>query len=145
MSAQDVSEACDLPLEQAILARQREYDEPFRIVEPARADALLGELEARGLHWTEGGRFHHVCGPNDKAAAAKTVTRWFNQLHGHVTTIGLGDALNDASLLEAVDVPVAVRSRFSSALVDRIPHALLTEDPGPLGWNQAILRLVRGQ
>ena len=67
MTAQAVSEACGMPLDQAVLAKQREYDEPFRIVEPARADALLSELEARGLHWTEGGRFHHVCGPNDKA------------------------------------------------------------------------------
>jgi mannosyl-3-phosphoglycerate phosphatase len=145
MTAQAVSVACGMPLDQAVLAKQREYDEPFLIVEPARADALLSELEARGLHWTEGGRFHHVCGANNKALAAKTVTRWFGQLHEHVTTIGLGDALNDAALLEAVDVPIVVRSRFSSALADRIPHAVLTEDPGPRGWNEAILRLIRSR
>ena len=145
MTAQAVSIACSMPLDQNVLAMQREYDEPFLIVEPARTDALLSELEARGLHWTEGGRFHHVCGPNDKALAAKTVTHWYGQLHEHVTTIGLGDALNDAALLEAVDVPIVVRSRFSSALADRIPHALLTEHPGPQGWNETILRLIRNR
>lgn len=145
MSARAISVACDMPLNQAVLAKKREYDEPFRIVEPARADRLLSELEARGLHWTEGGRFHHVCGSNNKALAAQTVTRWFGQLHEHITTIGLGDALNDASLLEVVDIPVVVRSRFTAVLADRIPHAILTEDPGPRGWNHAILRLTEGR
>lgn len=145
MSTRAVSVACDMPLDQAVLAKERGYDEPFRIVDPARAEALLSELEARGLHWTEGGRFHHVCGPNDKALAVQTVTRWFGQLHEHVTTIGLGDALNDASFLEVVDTPVVVRSRFTSALTDRVPHAILAEHPGSRGWNDAILRLIRSR
>lgn len=142
MSAREVSVACDIPLDQAVLARQREYDEPFRIVDPTRADRLLGELEARGLHWTVGGRFHHVCGANDKAVAVRTVTRWFGLLHEHVTTIGLGDAPNDASFLEIVDIPVIVRSKPSATLSERIPRAMVTEAPGPRGWNDAILRLI---
>lgn len=142
MSAGEIAAACDMPLAQAALARQREYDEPFSIVEPARAAALLGELERRGLHWTEGGRFHHVCGNHEKALAVQTVTHLFGQLHEHVTTIGLGDALNDASFLEAVDIPVVVRSRSAAALARRVPHAIVTAYPGPRGWNDAILRLI---
>ena len=142
MTVQAVSDACGMPREQAVLAKHREYDEPFLIMEPARAGALLDELEARGLHWTEGGRFHHVCGLHDKALAVRNVTRWFGQLHEHVTTIGLGDGLNDVSLLNAVDIPVVLRSRFTSDLADRIPHALLTAEPGPPGWSDAILKLI---
>ena len=141
MSVEAVSNACNIPVHQAVLAKEREYDEPFRIVEPAGAGRLLDELEARGLHWTKGGRFHHVCGANDKAAAVKTITRWFGLLHEHVTTIGLGDAPNDAPFLEVVDIPVVVRSRYAPALLARIPHALTTEHPGPRGWNDAILKL----
>jgi predicted mannosyl-3-phosphoglycerate phosphatase (HAD superfamily) len=134
-----------MPLEQAVLAKKREYDEPFRILDPARAQALLCEIEARGLHWTVGGRFHHVCGAHDKALAVRTVTRWFNQLHEHVTTIGAGDAPNDVPFLEAADFPVVVRSRNSAALCARIPRAICTAEAGPRGWNDAILQLIEGR
>jgi len=120
MSAQAVSIACGMPLDQAVLAKQREY-EPFRIVEPARADRLLSELEARSLHRTEGGRFRHVCGPNDKVFAVQAVRRWFGQLHEHVTTIGSGDALNDVSFLEVVDIPVLVNSLPPSRIAFHMP------------------------
>ena len=143
MDARAVSQICGIPLEQAVLARQREYDEPFCILDPALARRLLAELEGRGLHWTEGGRFHHVLGANDKAVAVQAVARWFSRLHDQVTTVGLGDAPNDAGFLEAVDIPVVVRSRASSALLDRLPHAWLTAHAGPRGWNDAILALLR--
>src|SRR3990172_7929121 len=34
MTAEEVSSCCHLPLDQAILAKQREFDEPFEILEP---------------------------------------------------------------------------------------------------------------
>lgn len=145
MSAGEISVACDMPLDQAVLAKKRDHDEPFRILDAARADELLAALNVRGLRWTEGGRFHHVCGKHEKAVAVQTMIHLFRQLHEHVTTIGLGDALNDASFLEVVDVPVVVRSRSATALIDRIPHAILTECSGPRGWNTAILRLIESR
>jgi mannosyl-3-phosphoglycerate phosphatase len=143
MSARAVSEACKLTPDQALLAKQREFDEPFRIVDPARAAALLGEIEARGLHWTVGDRFYHVCGANDKASAVRAISSWFGRLHEHVNTIGLGDALNDAPFLESVDVPVVVRSPFAASLASQIPNAIITREPGPLGWNEAVRKLLR--
>ncbi len=145
MSARAVSVACDMPLHLAVLAKKREYDEPFRIVEPARAEGLRSELEARGLSWSEGGRFHHVCGNNDKARAVRSVTHWFGQLHEHITTIGLGDALNDAAFLELVDIPVVIQSRSAATLAERIPRAIVTEHTGPAGWNDAILKLLESR
>ena len=142
MDAATIGVGCGIPLVQAVPAGRREYDEPFRILEPARAGRLLAELEVRGLHLIQGGRFHHVCGANDKAVAVQAIAGCFRRLHEHVTTIGLGDAPNDAAFLESMDIPVVIRSKFSAGLISRIPCAVVTDDPGPLGWNNAILSLL---
>lgn len=142
MTAEEVALACDLPLEQAVLAKQREYDEPFCILEPGRASRLLTALEEQGLRWTRGGRFYHVCGDNDKALAVTVLSGLFRRLHGQATTIGLGDGLNDAPFLNVVDVPVLVRSRFAAVLKRRVPRGILVHRPGPAGWNTAVLALV---
>jgi mannosyl-3-phosphoglycerate phosphatase len=63
-------ESCQLTRDQAMLAMEREYDEPFLIEEPQRAGALLGRIEQRGKGWTKGGRFYHITGKQDKAKAA---------------------------------------------------------------------------
>jgi mannosyl-3-phosphoglycerate phosphatase len=144
MSAEDVAEACALPTEQAILAKRREYDEPFWILDSAKSGRLLAALELRGLHWTRGGRCYHVCGDNDKSAAVRALTGMFRKAYGDVTSIGLGDSPNDAGFLSLVDLPVLVRSAFSGALKRRVPAGVLTDQPGPRGWNAAVLGMLAG-
>jgi predicted mannosyl-3-phosphoglycerate phosphatase (HAD superfamily) len=39
MTPEEVARLSDLPLEQAVLAKQGEYDEPFLILDPDRAGA----------------------------------------------------------------------------------------------------------
>jgi phosphoserine phosphatase len=61
-----------------------------------------------------------------------------------VRTIGLGDGLNDVSFLNVVDDPVLVRSAQVAELKARVPRGVVTERPGPAGWNAAILALIDG-
>jgi mannosyl-3-phosphoglycerate phosphatase len=145
MTAEEVAAACELPVEEAVWAKQREYDEPFRIIDTARSDQLKAACVAQGLRWVQGGRFYHVCGDNDKASAVKLLLDLFRQEHGPIWTIGLGDSFNDVSFLEVVDLPVIVRSPDVDALRSRIPHARLTERSGPQGWNNAVLRILHQQ
>jgi predicted mannosyl-3-phosphoglycerate phosphatase (HAD superfamily) len=58
-------------------------------------------------------------------------------------SIGLGDGLNDAPLLEVVDHPIIVRSPSVATLQSLLPHAPVTLLEGPEGWNEAILGLLR--
>ncbi len=141
MTAEEVAAACELPVQEAVWAKQREYDEPFRIIDTARSDELKAACAAQGLRWAQGGRFYHVCGDNDKASAVKLLSELFRQVHGPISTIGLGDSFNDAPFLEVVDLPVIVRSPDVDALRSRIPHARLTECSGPEGWNDAVSRI----
>jgi mannosyl-3-phosphoglycerate phosphatase len=142
MTAEEISERSGLPQEKSRLAKLREYDEPFYILDPSRESALLREIERLGKRWTRGDRFFHITGSNDKATAVRRLTELYRQAHGAVTTIGLGDAPNDSEFLSIVDTPILVRSRFSSALQALVPNGRLTNRPGPEGWNEAILEMI---
>lgn len=142
MSVEEVAAACGLPFGLAALARQREFDEPFELLDPAAEAELEAALARRRLRLSRGGRFHHASGPADKAGAVRALQQLYEKYSGPVTTIGLGDALNDLEMLRAVDRPVIIRSAQSARLASELPHALLTERPGPEGWNAAILALT---
>lgn len=142
MTTREIAELCGLRHEEASLARRREYDEPFVILDEARASALLAAIERLGCRWTRGGRFHHILGNHDKAAAVRRLLARFRQRDGAVRSIGLGDGWNDLDFLRAVDVAVIIRSPQAERLLHELPHARVTSAPGPEGWNRAILEMV---
>ncbi len=142
MTAAEIALRCGMCRETAELAKRREFDEPFEILEPLGASRLLRAIEAAGYRWTRGGRFHHIHGDHDKAAAVRLLAGVYAQLAGTLTTIGLGDAMNDAAFLNAVDVPIVVRSKDSDRLRQAVPRASVTRLVGPAGWNQAVLDLL---
>ncbi len=133
-----------MPLEQAVLAKRREYDEPFLVLDPDRAGALAAAIEDRGKQSTRGGRFWHILGANDKALAVGALRALFERGNAPVRTIGLGDGLNDVSFLNVVDAPMLIRSAQVAELQARVPRGVVTDRPGPAGWNAAILALIHG-
>jgi mannosyl-3-phosphoglycerate phosphatase len=142
MSDADVVDATGLTLDDAHRARQREFDEPFVILEPERAHDLLTAIEREGMRWTSGGRFHHVMGASDKRRAVDHAVSLYRRLHGVVRTVGLGDAPNDASFLNGVDVPILMASPHLDALRTLVPHGRATAIDGPAGWNEAVLSVL---
>lgn len=144
MSDTEVAQACGLPLDQARLARRREYDEPFEIADGQPAGPLLRTIEKRGFRWTCGGRFHHITGKNDKAAAVKLLRGFYAGCTDTVLAVGLGDGWNDVPLLNAVDVPVVIGSPSADAISKEVPRARVTRRSGPEGWNDAVLELLAG-
>jgi mannosyl-3-phosphoglycerate phosphatase len=130
-----------LPREEAVLAQEREFSEPFVFVgEPD--ERFLQAIEGSGLRWTRG-RFFHLMGNHHKGRAVEILKRYYTRQYGTVTTIGLGDALNDLPFLLAVDRPVLVRkiSGEHDARIE-IPGILRTQGIGPAGWNEAVLSLL---
>jgi mannosyl-3-phosphoglycerate phosphatase len=135
MTTEDIAQAASLPLETARLAAQREHAEPFQILDADRGAELLAELESRGLRWTRGGRFHHVFERGGKGDAVREIMRDY----AGAVSVGLGDAPNDIGFLEAVDYPIIVRSANLEQMRKALPRAVVTSQPGPLGWNEALL------
>jgi mannosyl-3-phosphoglycerate phosphatase len=142
MTVQQVAAACDLPIEQAALAKMREYDEPFQILDMSRSEQLLAAIADQGLCWTRGTRFWHITGANDKAEAVRAIAGLYDQTHGSVKTIGLGDGPNDVSFLQTVHIAIVIPSAVSSELMQLLPKAILARFPGPMGWNEAVLQNV---
>ncbi len=146
MSVDDITRECGLAPLQAQLAKLREYDEPFRILDPdpAAGSRLLKALHRRGLRTVQGGRYHHATGDTDKGMAVEVLRLLFAG-RGPVTMVGLGDAPNDVALLRAVDLPVIVRNDHQDAagrLLRKVPTARVTERPGPAGWAHAVSHIL---
>ncbi len=147
MSAEEVAADCGLPLPLARLAKQREFDEPFRVIdgEPSARLRVHEALRRAGFTVMAGGRYDHVTGGSDKGAATALLRRLYRKACGPVTVVGLGDAPNDVPLLKAVDVPVIVRGPSSittARVVEQVPWARVTMAEGPAGWSEAVLALV---
>lgn len=141
MGVAEVSIRTRLPIRQAELAIQREYDEPFDILDSGTHRLLLA-IESLGKRWTRGGRFYHITGKNDKAIAVRRLTALYEQAYGSVATVGLGDGWNDVEFLKAVDTPILVRSDLVDAVKAAVPQSVVTELPGASGWNEAVMQMV---
>lgn len=150
MSAEEVAERTGLPHAEAILAKQREYDEPFVIEPVTRIDEVQRQAEARGLSCTKGGRFYHLLGHSDKGQACRYLIDWFRLSYARkgakLFTVGLGDSLNDLPMLNIVDRPILVQKPDGSYDSDvRLPNLLPAHGIGPVGWNWAVLSLLEPQ
>lgn len=143
MTDEEVARLCSLPLASARLARMREYDEPFAVVDEDRADRLLDSLAQRGLQWTHGGRFYHVLGNNDKGSAVSAVLAYYRNRFGRVQSIGLGDSRNDLEFLRLMDTPIVVRAQHDQSELLQSTGGKLTRAFGPAGWNEALLARLR--
>lgn len=148
MSVDEVAHVCDLSPERARLAKLRQYDEPFRLVDDTAAarTRLHAALHVRGFRSTRGGRFDHVTGGTDKGVPLATLKTLYQRYVGEpVLTVGLGDCLNDVSLLANVDLPIIVRNRATAVtgrMLAQVPCARVTRIPGAAGWSEAIFEVL---
>ncbi len=143
MRDEEVAMLTGLGLEEAGLARKRQYDEPFLV--EGEADGLREAVEAMGLECTKGGRFFHLMGNVDKGAATRRLAEIYreNSPGVDVITVGVGDSLNDLPMLEAVDTAILVKrpdGEYDQRVV--VEGLIRTEAIGPKGWNDALLGLV---
>ena len=148
MSAEEVAERTGLSQQDALLAKQREYDEPFVIEGPDTVvEEVMREAGARELRCTRGGRFYHLIGGSDKGRACRLLIDCYrrqNGQRGHLVTVAIGDSLNDLPMLAAVDRPILVQKPDGSYDLEvQLSNLTRAQGIGPAGWNQAVLDLLR--
>ncbi len=145
MTDEEVSEDTGLDREAACLAKQREYDEAFKLEGNENdAEKLIKDIEANGLNYTRGGRYWHIIGDNDKGKAVRILTQIYRKQFGDVKSVGLGDSLNDYPMLKTVDVPFLVQKpgkKHDPKITDENINRV--EGIGPVGWNLAITKLLK--
>jgi mannosyl-3-phosphoglycerate phosphatase len=143
---EEVCTATGLSATQASLALKRRATEPILWQDSAtRWNAFAAALHAAGIGTVKGGRFIHLSGNINKAAGLERVLRLYQQIepdtHWHV--VALGDSPNDLEMLSAADTAVVIPNpRHPSGLAPAAPRVLHAPDPGPTGWNAAMLALL---
>ena len=145
LSVDEIARLAGLSLESAARAKRREYDEPFFFDGTGDEREVLQKLAtAEGLALTRGGRFYHLSGPHDKGTAARMLIEWYRRRYPDALILGLGDAANDVPFLRMVDHPVLVQRPDGTYETDiDIPGISYTRHPGPAGWNDTVLALIR--
>ena len=140
MTAREIADMCNLTLEQAEWAKQREYDEPFLILEP---DKVHQVEEAIDFQITCGARFYHLTS-SDKGKAVSILIELFKKVQPEILTIALGDSQNDLPMLSVVDMPILVQledGNYNSEI--NLSNLQFAEGIGPEGWNWAVLNLLK--
>jgi mannosyl-3-phosphoglycerate phosphatase len=144
MTAHDVARLTRLPFDEARMAKQRDFDEPF-VFEGSEQErqGLVTAIEEMGFGWTQG-QYYHLTGSNDKGKAAMIVIALFRRAYtNEPVTAALGDGFNDVPMLQAADRPIIVRKAdgtYDARLEGRGFHK--ADGIGPGGWNKAVLDLL---
>ncbi|MBY6118153.1 HAD-IIB family hydrolase [Mameliella alba] len=143
MSDAEVAEITGLAPEAAALARQRQHSEPglWRGSDATR-DEFLAALADMGIATRSGGRFLTLSHGRTKADGLREIAAEL----GAERTLALGDAPNDTDMLQAADLGVIVRNDHGPG-IPRLPGEgqgtiRRTADPGPIGWNTAVLAIL---
>jgi mannosyl-3-phosphoglycerate phosphatase family protein len=105
MSVEEVARECQVTLLRARLAKLREYDEPFRILDPhARVrKRLFKALRAARLQCTSVGRYNHVGAMVDRHAAVNLLRTLYRRASSSLFTVALVDPAAGGNLLERQD------------------------------------------
>jgi mannosyl-3-phosphoglycerate phosphatase len=107
MTTEEVANDTGLPLNLAILAKKREYDEAFKITK-GNKQKILRDLENEGLSYTKGGRYFHILGNTDKGKAIIVLKALYIKEFYKVATIGIGNSQNDLPMASAVDTLIII-------------------------------------
>lgn len=144
LSPEEVAERMGLTIEEARMAKEREFDEPF-FFEGSEGEIkqVVDSIRTKGFSVTKG-RIFHILGASDKGRAVSILTNLYRRKLGKITTIGVGDSLNDKPMLEVVDIPIMVQKPGGGyhPLPGTRPNLIKAGGIGPRGWNSAVKEIL---
>lgn len=142
MTPEEVSAATGLSRDEAEMAKDRDFDEPFVVTGPVDEKHLIAAIKDKGFNCTQG-QFYHILGNSDKGRAVSILTDLYRKQSGDTVTIAIGDSPNDIPMLEMADHPVIVR-KYDGEYDSRINvRGMVKADGiGPTGWNRTVTELL---
>jgi mannosyl-3-phosphoglycerate phosphatase len=143
LTAEEISVRCGLGLEEAGLAKMREYDEPFLLEGgTGEVEMVRRKIEEKGMTYVWGGQFHHLLGRNDKGKAVEILKELYVREFSSVSSVAIGDSLNDIPMLLVVDHPIFLKEREEGGPEILCRNLTSYRGAGPSVWNEAILHLL---
>jgi len=141
MSVSDVMEWTGFSKENATMAKNRDFSEPFLIKDERKLTHIEKLAEQNGMKILKGGRFYHCVGVNqDKGKAVKRALKY---LGGGLTSIGLGDNYNDVDMLRVVDVPILLPHHQNRYIdIDLKKDYIKAPFTGAKGWNESLKKVL---
>jgi mannosyl-3-phosphoglycerate phosphatase family protein len=143
MTTEEIALLTGLCTDEAQMARERDFDEPF--IFRGDEQRLAGAIKAMGFSCTRGKLFH-ILGDNDKGKAVSILTALYREKYGEVFTAALGDNPNDLPMLMIADHAVVVQKPggYYEPRID-LPGLIKADGIGPAGWNKEVLKLLGSQ
>lgn len=136
MTVEEVARDCGIPLLRARLAKLREYEEPFRFLDPdpSARRRLVKALNGANLRSVNRGRYEYAGAMVDTTIGVTALCSLYRRAFGRITTIGLVDGYADDDLLRLMDHQIIVQDdRDAPGAVDM------------LDWAEAIVETVTEQ
>jgi mannosyl-3-phosphoglycerate phosphatase family protein len=133
LSIETVARECGVPLLQARLAKLRDYEERFRVLDPnpAAFDRLSKALQAARLRAIRAEPFHYAGGPVDHSHGARLLKSLYRRVNDAVLPVAVVDAPNGSSLASLADHRILVDGRRRGGRL-----------AGVVGWAEAIVEAV---
>jgi len=140
-NADRIAEKTGLSLEDAARSSDRRFSEPL-IWLGTDVDKIYfrEDLEGKGLHTLQGGRFLHVLGQTDKGKAVDFIR---SRMPGKPTIVALGDSPNDIAMLKAADIGIVIATPTGKILDFEAENRIIRSTlQGPEGWAETISPLI---
>lgn len=147
-SNQDIVDLTGLSLQEAKLAKTRDFTEPFVIpknLDPKKISTLI-ETNNNGFSVVIGDRFSHLISINSgKGKAVNWLMENYQFKDEKIITVGLGNSPNDLPMLENVDIPIIIPSKkgIHSGLQGK--SWKIASSPGCKGWTQSIEEILNNE
>jgi mannosyl-3-phosphoglycerate phosphatase len=143
LTAEEIAARTGLPINQAVMAKEREFDEPFYLETDDRAEIEIAEAaRQRGLR-VSGRGLRHLTGNSDKGRAATILAGLFKEILCRVTFAAIGDGPTDLPMLRAVDRPIIVQRPGGAYDPDLAGEGFVEAGGvGPEGWKRAVMMLL---
>ena len=154
MTAREIAQNTGQSAKEAELDRQREFSERFYFAgESADAVKRFTEIALeRKWRLTPGEPFWEIAAAKDQdgnevGRAVRYLMRLYRtSTRTRLSSVGIGALVQDLPLLAAMDHSILLpirKGEFSPELTSRLPRAMAGEAAGPLGWNTALLRMLK--
>ncbi|WP_428739658.1 HAD-IIB family hydrolase [Sulfurimonas sp.] len=144
MSIDEIIYYTNLAYENAHLAKQRDFTEPFMIKDDSKIAKLAKLADQNGLKITKGGRFFHLIAKNqDKGVAVKQTQQLFQELFQEkIFSFGFGDGENDIPMFQNVDQAIVIQNNKGNYAPCSVENVKKSSYQGSAGFNEMVLKYV---